>query len=715
MIQTEKFKISLIIPVYNVENYVENCLQSAINQNYSDYEIIIIDDGSTDGSYNICKKYAEIRKNIKLIHKKNEGLMAAWKEGLLLAQGDYIAFLDSDDWIEEEYLCQLAVGIDRNAEVTCCNKKLEYSEYNVILKESLESGLYERKEIVNEIFPKLLNDGTYLGRAITPHRCGKLFKKRILLENICYCDPEISFGEDLNIVFPVMLDCQRLLILEDKKGLYHYRQNRESIVRKYKKNMFFEIVRLRKQLFKINREKVVFDFRKQISRDFLCLFLEWIKNETRSTKKNNELAIYVLKMFCAEREFFDNIDKENFSVGFLNEWLLWNLRRNSLFGTTLWIFLYRRVKSNIYVGDLRYFFRKYQRNNLKVLMVGPHKSVRGGIRTVIDNYLEWNHWENIKIIFIPTYIEKNNLIKIFFFAIHFIEIFFVCLLSGVDIVHLHVSERGSFYRKAYIIRLCKKMGVKTVLHHHGAEFFDFYNNAKERRKRYINKVINNVDVNIVLSEYQKKEMKAIFHESKFVVLYNTVAEIVENCYNEKAADILFVGRLGKRKGVFDLIEAFEMCMMSQDKRIGLNLCGDGALKEVKEKLEEKQILNRVKHIGWCSKWELEEAYKETLMYVLPSYNEGLPMALLEAMSHGIPCIASRIAAIPEVITDGENGLLVTPGNIIEIGRAIERLASDSQLRRKIGKKAQESIQKNFLAVNANEKLKKIYNSIVDNK
>ena len=87
MSQEGKCRISLIIPVYNVENYVESCLQSAMNQNFSDYEVIIIDDGSTDGSFDICKKYAEVYKNINLIHKKNEGLMAAWLEGLSLAQG----------------------------------------------------------------------------------------------------------------------------------------------------------------------------------------------------------------------------------------------------------------------------------------------------------------------------------------------------------------------------------------------------------------------------------------------------------------------------------------------------------------------------------------------------------------------------------------------------------------------------------------------------
>lgn len=715
MSQEGKCRISLIIPVYNVENYVESCLQSAMNQNFSDYEVIIIDDGSTDGSFDICKKYAEVYKNINLIHKKNEGLMAAWLEGLSLAQGDYVAFLDSDDWIEREYLCRLAVGIDKNAEVTCCNKKLEYGEYNVILKEPLKKGLYERKEIVDEIFPVLLNNGTYLGRTITPHRCGKLFKKKILLENICYCNPQISFGEDLNIFFPVMLDCQRLLILEDEDGLYHYRQNRKSIARAYKKNMLFEIYKLREQLLEINRTKAVFDFREQICRDFFCLFLEWVKNETKSNKRDRDIASFVLKKFCEESDSFSCINRENFSLGFFNELLLRNLKRKSICGLTAWIFLYRRVKRNIYVGDWKYSFQKKERKYIKVLMLGPHKSVRGGIRTVIDNYLKWNYWKNSRIIFIPTYIEKNIVIKALFFIIHFIEIFIICLIKKIDIVHLHVSERGSFYRKATVISLCKKMKIKTVLHHHGAEFFDFFDNANKKRKTYITEIINDACINIVLSENQKNKMKIRFPDAKFIVLYNAVAESVKNCYNDKANDILFVGRLGKRKGVFDLIEVFKMSTVFQNENIVLNICGDGALKEVKEKIEEKQIQGRVKHIGWCSKQELERTYKETMMFILPSYNEGLPMALLEAMSYGIPCIASRIAAIPEVITDGENGLLITPGNIVEIRRAIEYLAGDSQLRKKIGEKAYESVQKKFLAVNGIERLEKIYIKLKYNK
>ncbi|MCI9487244.1 MAG: glycosyltransferase [Lachnospiraceae bacterium] len=704
-----KDRISLIIPVYNVERYLRKCLDSAVTQDYDNYEIIVVDDGSKDGSYGICGEYAERYDNVTLLHKENEGLMATWLKGLEYSTGEYIAFLDSDDWVEPDYLSRLASGIEKNADVTCCNRVMEYEDYQIFEKEPLTAGLYNYEKIKNNVFPVLLNNGTYLGRGVTPNRWGKLFKKDILLGNIQYCDKRISFGEDLNIVFPVLLDCKTLLILNDKKGLYHYRQNRQSIVRNYKRGMFHEICRLRRKLNEVNQKKRVYDFSEQIRRDFVCLFLEWIKNEARGEKAYSTLAKEISRAYQREKKRLEKAKEMNIAFRSFDKMLLECLRHGNRMGIGIWIFLYRNVKQKGLSADWKYFFRKKRHcKKIRVLMAGPHKSVKGGIRTVVDHYLSWGKWDRIKLYYVPTFIEKNNVIKVLFYGCHFMEIFFLCMFKKIDVVHLHVSERGSFYRKAFIIDFCRKLKIKTVLHHHGAEFMGFYDSSNQKRKKGIERILAAADVNIVLSEYQKREMEKKFPDAQLVVLYNAVAGNEENSYNAKAVNILFVGRLGQRKGIFDLLDAVEKADQTLDRKIVLDICGDGEVEKVRRKIEEKRLWHRVSHLGWCPKKELEEHYRKAMLYILPSYHEGLPMSLLEAMSHGVPCIASRVAAIPEVIKEGYNGLLVEPGNIEEIRKAIEQLVEAPRLRKELGKRGYESIQKRFLLSGGMNSLKKIY-------
>ena len=347
-----------------------------------------------------------------------------------------------------------------------------------------------------------------------------------------------------------------------------------------------------------------------------------------------------------------------------------------------------------------------------VLMVGPHNSVKGGISTVVDSYLSWGKWENIRISYVPTYIEKNILIKIAFYFIHLLEIIGKCMCSKIDIIHVHMAERGSFYRKAIILYFCRRRGIKTVIHHHGAEFIEFYNNCSQARKKWIDKVLTAADINIVLSYYQKNRMELYFPKATFRVIYNSVSEDSENLYCSESTNVLFVGRLGKRKGVYDLLQAIKELDPVLPATIKLCLCGDGDIAGVKAWIKREAIESRIKFIGWCNKAELQCAYHNTMLFILPSYHEGLPMAPLEAMSCGIPCIGSNVDAIPEVINNGDNGLLITPGNVSEIKTALFMLIKNESFRKKMGERGYECVKDRFLIKNRVLELKKIYVTLV---
>ncbi len=350
---------------------------------------------------------------------------------------------------------------------------------------------------------------------------------------------------------------------------------------------------------------------------------------------------------------------------------------------------------------------------LRVLMCASSLKVKGGMVSVVKNYLGYRDWGNVRITFIPTHIETNKYLLMAYFSIAYIRILGLILLGKIDIAHLHVAERGSFYRKAFILQTLKRFGVKVILHHHGAEFDLFYNGLSGKRKEYVNKILRMADLNIVLSQRLVQMIKGKSPEAKVEVLYNAVNVPQTNPYNLESHNVLFLGRLGKRKGAYDLLEAIKNLDGVLPSNVKFYLCGDGEVEEVKKKVQEMGITHRIAHIGWTDGQQKENFMAQSMMNVLPSYNEGLPMTILETMAHGIPNISTSIASIPEVLHDGENGFLITPGDTATLYDRILCLNTDKQLRLELSKKSYELIKNSFsLDVNI-AKLKGIYRRILN--
>ena len=252
---------------------------------------------------------------------------------------------------------------------------------------------------------------------------------------------------------------------------------------------------------------------------------------------------------------------------------------------------------------------KMESKKINVLMLGSDLSVKGGIVSVIRNYLEYKKWGNIKIKFIPTHKDGNKLYKMFYFFISLIKIDFNLIFKKYDVVHIHVSERGSIFRKSIVINHIKFLSKKTkiVLHHHGAEFNDFYNTLSLKKKQKIQKMLKTADVNIVLSNKLISTIKDKQPEAKVEVLYNAVNTYEKNMYNANGNIILFLGRLGERKGVYDLIDVLkDIKGQIEEKNIKVYLCGDGEVDKVKKLVEELGLNKIVEHVGWIGKKEKEQ-------------------------------------------------------------------------------------------------------------
>lgn len=327
----------------------------------------------------------------------------------------------------------------------------------------------------------------------------------------------------------------------------------------------------------------------------------------------------------------------------------------------------------------------------RILMCGSRLDVRGGIVSVVRNQLQYSPWEPYAITYIPTHIESSKPILLLYFIQAYVRILCRALTGRYQIAYFHTAERGSFFRKAILLRSLKKMGLKTIMHHHAAEFEAFYAKLSPAKKKFVKDTLEMADMNIVLSNRLTGMILEKAPNARVKVLYNAVKTYEENPYNPNGRKILFLGRLGERKGTYDLLKAIR----SLDDRLSADvqfcLCGDGEVEKVKEIIREYGIQHRIAHVGWVDGSQKAAFMAETMINVLPSYNEGLPMTVLETMAYGIPNISTNIASIPEVIDDGVSGILMEPGDGEKLEQSILKLAQDEALRLQMSQRAWEKI------------------------
>lgn len=227
-------KISIIVPVYNVEKYLSECLDSILNQLYKNIEIILINDGSKDNSGSICDEYAKKDKRIKVIHKENEGVSIARNVGVKNASGDYIAFVDSDDTIDKKiYTNMIKVINETNSDLVMCRYKRVFNNgTSEIEEEPLREGIYDEKQIFNELILDMIgNDFSNMSKPlIMGSTCRCLYRKEIIdTYNIKF--PVIKIAEDMLFHLYYLASCNKVYVINE--ALYNYRYNDLSATKNY--------------------------------------------------------------------------------------------------------------------------------------------------------------------------------------------------------------------------------------------------------------------------------------------------------------------------------------------------------------------------------------------------------------------------------------------------------------------------------------------------
>lgn len=203
--------ISIVIPIYNVENYVEKCLNSVIRQTYNNIEIILIDDGSKDKSKEICDSYARKDKRINVIHKENRGVSSARNTGIEAAKGNYITFIDSDDYIDEDYIEKLyGLCIKNNSDIVICGVKDEDCDGNIV-KQSKEIKVNLNKK---DFLKELLNQQYFFTV------CWAKFYKRDIIGNIRF-NENMKIAEDFDFLYR-LLDNVHNVYVDTTEKMYHF-------------------------------------------------------------------------------------------------------------------------------------------------------------------------------------------------------------------------------------------------------------------------------------------------------------------------------------------------------------------------------------------------------------------------------------------------------------------------------------------------------------
>jgi glycosyltransferase involved in cell wall biosynthesis len=328
--------------------------------------------------------------------------------------------------------------------------------------------------------------------------------------------------------------------------------------------------------------------------------------------------------------------------------------------------------------------------HIKVLQLGPALNVRGGVTTVEQHICDYLP-AYVSMRHIATMEESSAFARALMFARAVRSLNASLQVIEPCIVHIHFSSRGSTLRKLILANMVLRAGRPLVLHAHGGYFDKFHRSLPAALRRTVNGTLQRANVLIALSsrwrDFYVSECEV--SPSHVVVLPNPVRwnPEVPNRAGRPQVQFLFLGRMCEKKGTYDLVNAFAALPESTRARARLVLAGDGdneAIAKLAAPLGEQ-----VRVLSWIDSAERERLLAQSDVFVLPSYNEGVPMSLLESMAAGLPAIVTPVGGIPDVLRHGVEGFMVEPKRVADLSAAMARMINDDAERQALGKRAHE--------------------------
>lgn len=340
-------------------------------------------------------------------------------------------------------------------------------------------------------------------------------------------------------------------------------------------------------------------------------------------------------------------------------------------------------------------------------MIVQNKMVKGGIAAVVSGYYGSKLEQDYDMIYVESYKDGGKLTKLFKGICGYFHFAKVLLVDRPDIVHMHSSFGPSFYRSLPFIYMSSWAKKPMIDHIHGSEFDKLYTNASERKKKLVRKAWGKCNRFIVLSESWKERFSEVIPNEKMTVIenYSIVKDGINRsqCHNQ----VLFLGAINQMKGCYDMVDVIKR-VAEVVPDIKMVVAGAGEIEQVKSKAIAEGVAEHFAFPGWVRGEQKEKLLKESDVFFLPSYTEGMPMSVLDAMGYGLPIVASNVGGIPRIVHEGENGFMREPGDTAGFAEAIIQIMTSDAMRINMGKQSMEIVKERYSLEKHIELLENVY-------
>lgn len=337
---------------------------------------------------------------------------------------------------------------------------------------------------------------------------------------------------------------------------------------------------------------------------------------------------------------------------------------------------------------------------MRVLMATPGgRRGKGGMASLV-NYLVAalpSRLPGLRCDVIDTYGPGPFWLMPFHYALSVLQLIAGRLAGRVDLVHIHMSHYGSAVRKLILALIATGLGVRTVVHMHGSDFHLYFRSLPGWYKRAVVAILRRCQRVIVIGDYWRKfaTQELGLDPARVVLIHNGAPrpDVPRRAANDTPR-LLMLGELGPRKGTPELIAALATPEL-RARRWTATLAGNGPVDEFRSKVAALGLSDRMTLPGWQSSEQVKALLAVADIFVLPSRQEGLPVAILEAMAGNVAVIATPVGAISDAIVDGQTGLLVPPGDVPALATALVRLIDDTTLREALSRQARARFEEKF--------------------
>ncbi|MCQ2199398.1 MAG: glycosyltransferase family 4 protein [Paludibacteraceae bacterium] len=353
----------------------------------------------------------------------------------------------------------------------------------------------------------------------------------------------------------------------------------------------------------------------------------------------------------------------------------------------------------------------------KVLIVATSRKTRGGVTSVVKAHEQGQQWKDYGCVWVETHIDGNFLVKLWLLIKGFC--LFLFKLPSCDLVHIHTSEPPSALRKRiFFMPVARLFRKKVIVHFHS---FSPETTIRSKYRSLYKYLFEKSDMVVVLSEYWKNEVSREFPHANVKVLYNPCLAEVSGMavgyanYNgplPEKLSILYAGTVNQRKGYADMIKAFAKVAADYPKW-QIVFAGNGEIEHGQLLAKQLGIEKQTVWLGWVSGVEKDKAFRDSMIFCLPSYAEGFPMSVLDAWSYGLPVITTPVGGIPDVAVDGENMLLFNPGDVDSLAGCMKQMMDDEMLRKKISNASVEFSKTTFNIDTINRQLGDLYKMVIN--